>query len=58
MPHLPHPITGAEEYLKAIYDRLGEMLDVLRAPAPAAELSATIELKEPAAPKEPKRKAK
>jgi len=46
---LPPPIDGTQEYLKAIHDRLGELLDRLPAKAPEAE-AGTVELREPAAP--------
>ncbi|MFI7630265.1 hypothetical protein [Microbispora rosea] len=52
---LPQPITGAEEYLKAVHERLGETNELLRTlldrtPAPAAqpEGSGAVELREPA----------
>jgi len=46
---LPTPIDGTQEYLKAIHDRLGDLLDRLPAKAPEAE-AGTVELREPAAP--------
>lgn len=47
--NLPPPIDGTQEYLKAIHDRLGDLLDRLPAKAPEAE-AGTVELREPAAP--------
>ena len=52
---LPQPITGAEEYLKAVHERLGQTNELLRTlldrtPAPAAQSDegGVVELREPA----------
>jgi len=53
--HLPTPITGAEEYLRAVHERLGETNELLRAlldrtPSPVAQVGPVVELREPATP--------
>lgn len=53
--HLPTPITGAEEYLRAVHERLGETNELLRAlldrtPGPVAQVGPVVELREPATP--------
>lgn len=52
---LPQPITGAEEYLKAVHERLGETNELLRTlldrtpEQPAAQQQGpVVELREPA----------
>lgn len=48
---LPAPIDGTQEYLKAVHDRLGEILDRLPAKAPPSVAAGdVVELREPAAP--------
>ena len=53
---LPHPLNGAEQYLAAMYDRLGDILDRLpERPAPGGQVDGAQpeELREPAAPPAP-----
>lgn len=51
---LPAPIHGDEEYLAAIYDRLGEILDRLPERAAARQdEGGKVELREPAQPATP-----
>jgi len=49
---LPAPIDGVEQYLAAIHDRLGQILDRLPAPPEPADEGAPVELREPAVPAE------
>lgn len=56
MADLPRPINGAEEYLRAVHERLGEMTELLRAlldrtPTPTTQqVGPVVELREPATP--------
>lgn len=45
--HLPQPITAADMYLAAIYDRLGTVLDRLPSPPEQEQDGGTVELREP-----------
>lgn len=46
---LPPPIDGTQQYLAAIHDRLGELLDRIPEPPDEQQADGTVELREPQA---------